>query len=236
MLSRDANYNMDQALSEISSIKNIINAKAETQVILQLMVEKGIVDREEVADMRAKVKRQLYYKAAYDFLDGTKIKDGAIKSGMVIHCTEKEQARALLEHLDKEGYSCHVNLIDWENRETCYKIEYSKWVYRNTVRNFFRDEITEFSDLIEPDTPNNSDPDLTIKKASKPVEVEEGYFCELYEKRDGSDFIVLGYNMWNVDKDTAIKDAQDKAKKRVVDTRKPCYTRITYKCRVKEGK
>lgn len=93
MLSRDANYNMDQALSEIGNMKNIIDTKVETQVVLQLMVEKGIVTREEVANMRAKVKSQPYYKAAYDYLDGAKKKAEYYKSNPQDHLRDVLNAK-----------------------------------------------------------------------------------------------------------------------------------------------
>lgn len=49
MLSRDANYNMDTALEEINNKKLLLDVKVEAQVILQLLVSKGIVTREEVS-------------------------------------------------------------------------------------------------------------------------------------------------------------------------------------------
>lgn len=67
MLSNDANYNMDDALNEINQKKLLLDVKVETQLILQLLVQKGIVTREEVAEMRNKVKNSPNYKPLYDY-------------------------------------------------------------------------------------------------------------------------------------------------------------------------
>ena len=40
MLSRDANYNMDTALNEINEKKLLLDVKVETQLMLQLLVQK----------------------------------------------------------------------------------------------------------------------------------------------------------------------------------------------------
>ena len=74
MLSKDANYDMQQAAMEITQQEAILDARVDSQVVLQLMVEKGIVTREEVATMRAKVKAQPKYKADYDYLNNAKQK------------------------------------------------------------------------------------------------------------------------------------------------------------------
>lgn len=71
MLSKDANYNMDQALHEIEDKKLLLDVKVETQVILQLLVEKGLVTREEVSSMRECVKNQPKYRLAYKALEGS---------------------------------------------------------------------------------------------------------------------------------------------------------------------
>ena len=64
---RDANYNMDTALNEINEKKLLLDVKVETQLILQLLVQKGIVSREEVSEMRNKVKNSPNYKPLYDY-------------------------------------------------------------------------------------------------------------------------------------------------------------------------
>lgn len=69
MLSNDANYNMDTALNEINQKKLLLDVKVETQLVLQLLVTKGIVTREEVAEMRNKVKNSSQYKPLYDYFE-----------------------------------------------------------------------------------------------------------------------------------------------------------------------
>lgn len=82
-----------------------------------------------------------------------KFKEGAIKTGMVIHCPKEEDAKALYEHCDKTYYP---NTWDTHKSDTCYhlcgvktiqSIGYGDDDYYRT-RGF---SITEFSDLIEPD-------------------------------------------------------------------------------------
>ena len=70
MLSRNANYDMDTALNEINQKKMLLDVKVETQLILQLLVSKGIVTREEVSEMREKVKNSTNYKPLYEYLEG----------------------------------------------------------------------------------------------------------------------------------------------------------------------
>ena len=69
VLSNDANYNMDTALSEINQKKLLLDVKVETQLILQLLVAKGIVTREEVSEMRNKIKNSSRYKPLYDYFE-----------------------------------------------------------------------------------------------------------------------------------------------------------------------
>lgn len=68
MLSRDANYNMDNAINEIEDKKRILETKVDTQVILQIMVQKGIVTREEISNMRETVLNSPKYKATNEYL------------------------------------------------------------------------------------------------------------------------------------------------------------------------
>lgn len=85
MLSRDANYNMDTALNEINVKELLLDVKVETQVILQLLVQKGIVTREEVSEMRNKVKNSSMYKTTYDYLDHAKKKANYYKDNPEQH-------------------------------------------------------------------------------------------------------------------------------------------------------
>ena len=72
-LSRNANYDMDQAANELMFQENILNALIETQTILQLLVQKNIVSREEVANMRNKVRSQGKYKSSYEYIQNAKV-------------------------------------------------------------------------------------------------------------------------------------------------------------------
>ena len=74
MLSRNANYDMDSALNEINEKKLLLDVKVETQLILQLMVQKEIVTREEVQDMRETVKNRPGYKRLYEYFENAKQK------------------------------------------------------------------------------------------------------------------------------------------------------------------
>lgn len=69
MLSRDANYNMETAIQEINDKKLLLDVKVETQTILQLLVAKGIVTREEVVETRNRVKNSPNYKPLYEYLE-----------------------------------------------------------------------------------------------------------------------------------------------------------------------
>lgn len=46
----------------------MLDTAVDVQVILQLLVQKGIVTREEVAEMREKVRNSSKYKASRDYL------------------------------------------------------------------------------------------------------------------------------------------------------------------------
>lgn len=85
MLSRDANYNMDTALNEINEKKLLLDVKVETQLILQLLVQKGIVTREEVSEMRNKVKNSPNYKPLYDYFEQTEQKANYYKANPEQH-------------------------------------------------------------------------------------------------------------------------------------------------------
>lgn len=69
MLSRNANYDMDTALSEINEKKLLLDVKVETQLILQLLVRKGIVTRDEVQITRETVKNSPGYKPLYEYFE-----------------------------------------------------------------------------------------------------------------------------------------------------------------------
>ena len=85
MLSRNANYDMDVALNEINEKKLVLDVKVETQLILQLLVSKGIITREEVSAMREKVKNSSNYKASYEYLENAKQKANYYKNNPEQH-------------------------------------------------------------------------------------------------------------------------------------------------------
>lgn len=85
MLSRNANYNMDEALNEINEKKLLLDVKVETQLILQLLVSKGIVTREEVSAMREKVKNSPGYKPLYEYLESAEQKANYYKNNPEEH-------------------------------------------------------------------------------------------------------------------------------------------------------
>lgn len=89
------------------------------------------------------------------------IKLKPIKPGMVIHCPTEENAKQLLEYLDGLGYewsSSSEKLLertryDVYGENTCYSVEENTEVMYSDVDYFKNEgeEITEFSDLIEPE-------------------------------------------------------------------------------------
>ena len=85
VLSNDANYNMDTALNEINQKKLLLDVKIETQLILQLLVTKGIVTREEVSEMRNKVKNSSQYKPLYDYFEQAEQKANYYKANPQEH-------------------------------------------------------------------------------------------------------------------------------------------------------
>ena len=93
MLSRNANYNMDTALSEINQKKLLLDVKVETQLILQLMVQKGIVTREEVSSMREKVKNSPSYKPLYEYFEKAEQKANYYKDNPEQHLKDILEAK-----------------------------------------------------------------------------------------------------------------------------------------------
>lgn len=89
------------------------------------------------------------------------IKLKEIKPGMVIHCPTEENAKQLLEHLDGLGYewsSSSEKLLERTNygkygKNTCYSVEENMEVMYSDIDYLKSEgyEVTEFSDLIEPE-------------------------------------------------------------------------------------
>jgi hypothetical protein len=73
-VSRNALYNMDQASQELMIQENILKCLIDIQTTLQLLVDKEVVTREEVAEMRSKVTNQSRYKGTIESIQ--QMKDG----------------------------------------------------------------------------------------------------------------------------------------------------------------
>ena len=68
MLNNNDYYHPDEALSRISEQEAMLKTAMDVQVVLQLLIAKGIVTQEEIADMRLKVANLPTYKATLDKL------------------------------------------------------------------------------------------------------------------------------------------------------------------------
>lgn len=93
MLSNNANYNMNDALVEINEKEQILDAKIDSQVVLQLLVQKGIVAREEVREMRRKVSNSPKYKATREYLESAKKKAEQYKNDPQAHLRDLFNAK-----------------------------------------------------------------------------------------------------------------------------------------------
>ncbi len=87
-----------------------------------------------------------------------KFKDGAIKPGMTIHCLEEEDTRALLEHLEEMGFKWNSGDLPTKRRPlsenyNCYHLYNDMTIACDRYEYYAKwfGEITEFSDLIEPE-------------------------------------------------------------------------------------
>lgn len=68
MLNNNDYYHPEEALSRISEQEAMLKTAMDIQVVLQLLIAKGIVKQEEIADMRLKVVNLPTYKATLDQL------------------------------------------------------------------------------------------------------------------------------------------------------------------------
>ena len=62
-------YDMDETINETQKTRLLLDVKVETQLILQLLVKKGLVTKEEIEEMRKTVKNSPNYKPMYEVLD-----------------------------------------------------------------------------------------------------------------------------------------------------------------------
>lgn len=93
MLSKNANYDMDSALDEINIKELMLDTKAETQVCLQILVQKGITNKEEIDAMRKKVKNSPNYKPLYDYFKNAKEKAEFYKNNPEEHLKDVLQMK-----------------------------------------------------------------------------------------------------------------------------------------------
>ena len=68
MLHNDDYYHPDEALSRISEQEAMLKTAMDVQVVLQLLIAKGICTQEEIAEMRLKVANLPTYKVTLDKL------------------------------------------------------------------------------------------------------------------------------------------------------------------------
>ena len=71
MLQTNQMSDLDGAARDLHNQKLLLDTMVDTQVILQILVEKEIVTREEVAEMRDVVKRAPKYRDAYTYIQQT---------------------------------------------------------------------------------------------------------------------------------------------------------------------
>ena len=68
MLNNNDYYHPEEALSHISEQEAMLKTAMDVQVVLQLLISKGIVTQEEITDMRLKVANLPTYKVTLDKL------------------------------------------------------------------------------------------------------------------------------------------------------------------------
>lgn len=65
-------YNMDETMQEMVQKEAIFNSQVDVQVLLQILIDKGICTRAEINLHREKVKELPKYKATADYIAQTK--------------------------------------------------------------------------------------------------------------------------------------------------------------------
>lgn len=65
-------YNLDESKQDLIQMEAIFNAQVDTQVILQLLLDKEICTREEINIHRNRVKQLPKYKATNDYINQAK--------------------------------------------------------------------------------------------------------------------------------------------------------------------
>lgn len=65
-------YNLDESKQDLIQMEAIFNAQVDTQVILQLLIDKGICTREDIQLHRERVKQLPKYKVTDEYLKQAK--------------------------------------------------------------------------------------------------------------------------------------------------------------------
>jgi hypothetical protein len=65
-------YNLEESKQELIQMEAIFNAQVDTQIILQILLDKGICTREEIKHHREQVKQLSKYKVTADYLEHAK--------------------------------------------------------------------------------------------------------------------------------------------------------------------
>ena len=71
-VSNDNFYKSDEALHELRTQETIMNIAVDVQTTLQILVDKGVVSREEVAVYRERVRNSPRYKPVLEQIDRQK--------------------------------------------------------------------------------------------------------------------------------------------------------------------
>lgn len=71
-VSNDNLYKPDEALHELQTQETIMNIAVDVQTTLQILVDKGIVSREEVSTYRERVRNSPKYKPVLEQIDRQK--------------------------------------------------------------------------------------------------------------------------------------------------------------------
>lgn len=95
MLNNNDYYHPEEALSRISEQEAMLKTAMDVQVVLQLLISKGIVTQEEIADMRLKVANLPTYKTTLDSLKSER--------------TAMEKAKANPEDYLKDLFNAKMN-------------------------------------------------------------------------------------------------------------------------------
>ena len=86
-------YNLDESKQDLIQMEAIFNAQVDTQVILQILIDKGICTREDIQLHRERVKQLPKYKATDDYLKQAKESVDYYKSNPEQHLKDLFKAK-----------------------------------------------------------------------------------------------------------------------------------------------